>query len=116
MEDLGFYFWIIITLPVWLTLTILWIVIKLLFQLVIYFIFVITFQYDSVTAMISGLLNSIVRPFLNLDLFYDEFEQFYYEHTFFAILIGFVVFLAAYNSNSPELTHKEKEKKEEKID
>ena len=90
MLEIGFYLWIILTLPIWLTISIVWLILKFIFFFIIYLYGLLTLSLDNI---FYGLIRVIAMTFNDANVILDKFKIFYYENTGWAFVIGLILFL-----------------------
>ena len=94
MLEIGFWIFIIVTLPLWGFLTLIWTILKgvyFLFQYIfLIFTSIIQNTFDFWDTLFVGLVRTISLIFIDLNSILKWFENFYYENTFFAFILAFV--------------------------
>ena len=104
MLEIGFWIYIIVTLPLWGLLTLIWTILKGVFFLFIYIIsiFLSIFEktFDFWNTIFVGLVRFIAITFDDFNMILKWFENFYYENTFFAFILAFVCFLIFFGGAS----------------
>ena len=90
MENLGHFIWIVFTFPLWVSISVIWLVGKFLILLVITFFQFLKYGFDSFEDLILYPIKLIAQTFNNSKIVYEKFSDIYYEHP---ILLGVIFFV-----------------------
>jgi hypothetical protein len=94
MLEIGFWIFIILTLPLWGFLTLIWTIVKgiyFLFQYIfLIFTSIIQNTFDFWDTLYVGFVRAISLIFIGFNSIFKLFENFYYENTFLALILAFV--------------------------
>ena len=90
MENLGHFIWIVFTFPLWVSISVIWLVGKFLILLGITFFQFLKYGLDSLEGLFLYLIKLIVKTFNNSKIVYEEFSDIFYEHP---ILMGIIFFV-----------------------
>ena len=103
MQEFFFWVYIILTLPLWLVLSGIWIAIKGIF----YLLLVVVSIFSSIFSKTFDLWNIFLRfiraiglTFEDADIVLKWFKEFYYESPFLAFILGFLCFSIFWQTSS----------------
>ena len=92
MENLGHFIWIVFTFPLWVSISVIWIVGKFLIFL-LFSLYGIVFKggFNSIEDLLLFPKRLIFRTFENSNIVYDKFSEIYYEKS--PILMSIIIFI-----------------------
>ena len=93
MENLGHFIWIVFTFPLWVSLSVIWLVGKFLILLVISFFSILKYGFDSFEDLIFFPIRLIVQTLEDSKIVYEKFSDIYYENTFLMGTIFFIMII-----------------------
>ena len=82
-----------LTIPFWLLLSCLWIILKFCFFFILSLIALATQGFASLNDLLLYPIRLIYQTFKNYDVIFDWFSDFYYEHFWWSLFIGFILML-----------------------
>jgi hypothetical protein len=91
MDYIGHNIWIIFTLPLWLSLSVIWVIGKFCFWLVGSFVFLIINGFNGIENLFSIPFKSIRLALENSDRIYLWFSTIYYEKSLWLVVITFLL-------------------------
>ena len=89
MENLGHFIWIVFTFPLWVFLSVIWLVGKFLILLVISFFSIFKYGF-SFEDLILIPFRLIVQTLADSKIVYEKFSDIYYEKS---LLMGIIFFI-----------------------
>ena len=97
MENLGHIIWIIFTFPLWVSITVIWLVGKFLILFVISFFSIFKYGFDSFEDLILFPIKLIVQTLADSKIVIEKFSDIYYEKSFLVGII-FIIMIIIYAS------------------
>jgi hypothetical protein len=82
-----------LTIPIWLLLSCIWIICKFCFFFILSLILLATQGFASLNDLLLYPIRLIYQTFKNYDVIFDWFSDFYYEHFWWSMFLGFVLML-----------------------
>jgi len=82
-----------LTIPIWLLLSCIWIIGKFCFFFILSLILLATQGFASLNDLLLYPIRLIYQTFKNYDVIFDWFSDFYYEHFWWSMFLGFVLML-----------------------
>ena len=93
MDTLLHIIWIILTFPIWFLSSLIWIIIKFCFLIILSLIGLATQGFASLNDLLLYPIRLISETFKDSDIIFNWFSDFYYEHFWWSLFIGFVLIL-----------------------
>lgn len=103
MQEFFFWIYIIITLPLWVSITGIWILLKAIFYIFLHIIFIFLSIFSKnfdLWNVFLGFIRTIGLTFEDADIILNWFKEFYYESPFLAFILGFLCFLIFWQTSS----------------
>lgn len=103
MQEFFFWIYIIITLPLWVSITGIWILLKAIFYIFLHIIFIFLSIFSKnfdLWNVFLGFIRTIGLTFEDADIILNWFKEFYYESPFLAFILGFLCFSIFWQTSS----------------
>ena len=91
MDTLFYIIWMLLTFPIWFLLSLIWIIIKFCFLFLLSLYGMVKSGFRTLEDLLLYPIRLIYQTFKDGDIIINWFSNFYYEHFWWSLFIGFIL-------------------------